>query len=59
MTENDAQNSPKGGDDIIVPEISENDARNESLSSELNFSKKWEFFSSISFIFSAPQVFFQ
>ena len=30
--ENDAQNSPKRGDDIIVPEISENDARNESLS---------------------------
>ena len=32
MTENDAQNSPKKGKDIIVPEISENDARNESLS---------------------------
>ena len=32
MNENDAQNSPKRGDDIIVPEISENDARNESLS---------------------------
>ena len=32
MTENDAQNPPKKGDDIIVPEISENDARNESLS---------------------------
>ena len=32
MKENDAQNSPKRGDDIIVPEISENDARNESLS---------------------------
>ena len=31
MNENDAQNSPKKGDDIIVPEISENDARNESL----------------------------
>ena len=31
-TEIDAQNSPKRGDDIIVPEISENDARNESLS---------------------------
>ena len=30
--ESDAQNSPKRGDDIIVPEISENDARNESLS---------------------------
>ena len=30
--ENDAQNSPNRGDDIIVPEISENDARNESLS---------------------------
>ena len=30
--ENDAQNSPKRGDDNIVPEISENDARNESLS---------------------------
>ena len=29
---NDAQNSPNRGDDIIVPEISENDARNESLS---------------------------
>ena len=26
------ENSPKGGDDIIVPEISESDARNESLS---------------------------
>ena len=32
ITDNDAQNSPKRGDDIIVPEISENDARNESLS---------------------------
>ena len=32
MTENDAQNSPKKEDDIIVPEISENDARNESRS---------------------------
>ena len=32
MTEKDAQNSPKRGDNIIVPEISENDARNESLS---------------------------
>ena len=31
-TENDAQNSPNRGDYIIVPEISENDARNESLS---------------------------
>ena len=30
--ENDAQNSPNRGDDIIVPEILENDARNESLS---------------------------
>ena len=29
--ENDAQKSPKRGDDIIVSEISENDARNESL----------------------------
>ena len=28
----DAQNSPNRGDDITVPEISENDARNESLS---------------------------
>ena len=32
MKENDAQRSPKRGDDIIVPEISENDARIESLS---------------------------
>ena len=32
MNENNAQNSPKRGDDISVPEISENDARNESLS---------------------------
>ena len=32
MNENDAQNSPKRGDDIIVPEISENNDRNESLS---------------------------
>ena len=32
MNENDAQNSPKKGDDIIVPEISQNDARKESLS---------------------------
>ena len=32
VTENDAQNSPNRGDDIIVPEISKNDARNESLS---------------------------
>ena len=32
MDENDVQNSPKRGDDIIVPEITENDARNESLS---------------------------
>ena len=31
-TEIDAQSFPKRGDDIIVPEISENDARNESLS---------------------------
>ena len=30
--ENDAQNSPNRGDDIIVLEISENDARNEILS---------------------------
>ena len=30
--ENDTHNSPNRGDDIIVPEISENDARNESLS---------------------------
>ena len=30
--ENDAQHSPHKGDDIIVPEISENDTRNESLS---------------------------
>ena len=30
--ENDAQNSPKRGDDIIVHEISKSDARNESLS---------------------------
>ena len=30
--ENDAHNSPNRGDDIMVPEISENDARNESLS---------------------------
>ena len=29
---NDAQNSPNRGDDITVPEIPENDARNESLS---------------------------
>ena len=32
MNENDAQNSPKRGDDIIVPEISEKDTRKESLS---------------------------
>ena len=32
INESDAQKSPKRGDDIIVPEISENDARNESLS---------------------------
>ena len=32
LNENDAQNSPNRGDDNIVPEISENDARNESLS---------------------------
>ena len=31
-TKSDAQNSPKRRDDIIVPEISENDAKNESLS---------------------------
>ena len=30
--ENDAQDSPKRGDDIIVPEISQSDERNESLS---------------------------
>ena len=30
--ENAAQISPKSGDDIIVPEVSESDARNESLS---------------------------
>ena len=30
--ENDAQHSPHRGDDIIVPEISENDTRKESLS---------------------------
>ena len=30
--ENDTQDSPNRGDDIIVPEISKNDARNESLS---------------------------
>ena len=30
--ENDAQNSPKEGDDVVVPEISQNDDRNESLS---------------------------
>ena len=30
--ENDTQDSPNRGDDITVPEISENDARNESLS---------------------------
>ena len=32
MKENDAQSSPKRGDDIIVPKKSENDARNERLS---------------------------
>ena len=32
MNENDVQNSPKRGDDIIVPEISQDDTRNESLS---------------------------
>ena len=32
MNENDVQNSPNRGDDSTVPEISENDARNESLS---------------------------
>ena len=31
-TESDTQNSPRRGDDIIVPEISESNARNESLS---------------------------
>ena len=30
--ENDVQNSPKKGDDIIVPEISQDDTRNERLS---------------------------
>ena len=30
--ENDAQNSPKEGDDIVVPEISQSDDRNENLS---------------------------
>ena len=30
--ENDAQNSPNRGDDIIVPEISQDDDRNENLS---------------------------
>ena len=30
--ENDAQNSPKRGDEVIVPEISQNDDRIESLS---------------------------
>ena len=32
LNENDAQNSPNRGEDINVPDISENDARNESLS---------------------------
>ena len=32
MNENDVQKSPKRGDDIIVPEISEMDTRKESLS---------------------------
>ena len=32
MNEDDAQNSHKRGDDIIVPEISQDDTRNESLS---------------------------
>ena len=32
MNENHAQNSPKRGDDFIVPEISQDDTRNESLS---------------------------
>ena len=32
MNENDAQKSPNKGDDIIVPEMSENDTRNKSLS---------------------------
>ena len=30
--ENDVQNSPKRRDDMLVPEISKNDDRNESLS---------------------------
>ena len=32
VNENDAQNSPNKGNDIIVPQTSENDTRNESLS---------------------------
>ena len=32
LDKNDAQNSPNRGDDIIVPEISQKDTRNESLS---------------------------
>ena len=32
MNDDDVQNSPKRGDDIIVPEISQDDTRNESLS---------------------------
>ena len=32
LNENDAQNSPNRGDDIIVPEISEDVTRNENLS---------------------------
>ena len=32
MNEDDVQNSPKRGDDIIVPEIPQDDTRNESLS---------------------------
>ena len=73
MIENDAKNSPNRGDDIIMPEIPENDARSESLSprggkynlrpnpnpnysedfrySELKSSRKFEFFSFISFYF--------
>ena len=32
MNENDAHNSPKKGDDFIVPETSQSDEKNESLS---------------------------
>ena len=32
MNEDDVQNSPKKGDDIIVPKMSQDDTRNESLS---------------------------